>query len=82
MAPSTFVRLVAVVFVLTALVATASPQCEPIPVEVECSDDSMCDQGDVCLIDYCDPDTRRCVQEPVPDGTTCDDHDSCTFADA
>lgn len=41
---------------------------------------SACD-GDACNTGSCDTATGTCVLEPVSDGTSCDDSDSCTTGD-
>jgi hypothetical protein len=36
-----------------------------------------CDDRNVCTDDRCDPGANRCVNAPVPDGTSCADTDLC-----
>ena len=47
----------------------------------ECTSDGMCDDGDPCTIDSCDP-ANNCVHEPAPGccvaDKDCDDDDWCT----
>jgi hypothetical protein len=37
--------------------------------------------GDACLKSVCVPDTGACENEPVPDGSSCDDGSACTATD-
>lgn len=37
-----------------------------------------CDDNQVCTTDSCDPDRGGCVNEPVVEGTLCDDRNDCT----
>jgi formylglycine-generating enzyme required for sulfatase activity len=48
--------------------------------DIECTLDSQCDDGNECTTDVCVE--LRCVNEPVDDGTTCDDGLYCTVSDA
>ena len=38
-------------------------------------------QGDQCNVGVCDEESDACVQEPVSDGTSCDDGEFCTVSD-
>jgi len=40
-----------------------------------------CDDGIACTDDSCDPGTGSCVNDPVAEGTSCDDGDLCTTND-
>ncbi|MCZ6653134.1 MAG: hypothetical protein O7D91_08910 [Planctomycetota bacterium] len=40
-----------------------------------------CDDSNPCTDDYCDPDSSQCVNQPLPDGTSCDDGDACSEND-
>jgi len=40
----------------------------------------VCDDGNVCTMDSCDPDDG-CMAEPVQDGAGCDDGNACTLTD-
>jgi hypothetical protein len=42
-------------------------------------DCSMLDEG--CILGACDPVLKACKPVPVPDGTPCDDHNSCTSSE-
>jgi len=42
---------------------------------------NLCDDGNPCTVDACDP-SATCTHSPVADGTTCSDQNSCTRADA
>jgi len=60
-----------------------------------CTTEDRCDAGyctgklqscsehdDVCNEGRCDPETGECRKEPLPDGSACDDTDSCTARDS
>ncbi|MGB2986978.1 MAG: Ig domain-containing protein [Phycisphaerae bacterium] len=47
---------------------------------VHTPDDSLCDDGDMCTDEWCDPEIG-CVIVPAPAGTPCDDYDECTIFD-
>ncbi len=40
---------------------------------------TQCDDGNLCTLDFCDPDTGKCAFEP--NGLPCDDGSSCTTQD-
>jgi len=42
----------------------------------------VCDDGNACTVDSCDPGTGQCTNEPAADGVACDDGDACTNGDA
>ena len=43
--------------------------------------DVVCDDGNSCTVDACDPSTGLCVATPVPAAPPCDDGDPCTTGD-
>jgi hypothetical protein len=43
-------------------------------LDTMCADGSDCNDGDACTIDYCDPFSGLCANDPI----VCDDGDSCT----
>jgi len=45
----------------------------------EVCDPALCDDGNACTADSCDP--AGCVQTPVPDGSACDDGSAATLGD-
>ncbi len=42
----------------------------------------VCNDGDGCKSEACDPDSGTCVGTPAADGKACDDGDACTVGDA
>ncbi len=46
---------------------------------VECNADAQCSEADQCDVPVCDG--NECDQEPLPNGTACDDQLFCTFSD-
>ena len=50
---------------------------------VECPDPCegiICDDGNECTYDYCDPNTEQCVFDPAPDGIACNSCDNTCVA--
>lgn len=48
------------------------------PYDTGCADPAICDDGDPCTLDLCEP-AGGCSHPPVPDGTGCpDDGDPCS----
>ncbi len=41
-----------------------------------------CDDGNACSLDACDGSTGKCTHAAIGDGTTCNDNNPCTTADA
>src|SRR5437879_3966722 len=41
----------------------------------------VCAAEDQCHVGVCDPNTGRCSNAALPDGTACDDGDACTQTD-
>ncbi|MCB9737641.1 MAG: hypothetical protein H6747_00060 [Deltaproteobacteria bacterium] len=42
----------------------------------------LCNDGNPCTLDTCDPATGVCKSEAIKDGETCDDNNECTSKDA
>jgi hypothetical protein len=52
-----------------------------VPFTTLCSTDADCDDADECTIDTCNPGTGLCTQAPRPNGTPCNDGNSCSSGD-
>lgn len=47
----------------------------------QCLTDEDCPQPSGCVLGSCDPELETCGLKPAPDGTGCDDGNSCTIQD-
>ena len=81
---------VAVECTAQCIAGTICDDGDPCTFNDVCSDDGNCVHGtpidcsdldDPCNDGVCNPDTGRCEQVPVPDGTPADDGDNCTHDD-
>jgi len=81
---------VAVECTAQCIAGTICDDGDPCTFNDVCSDDGNCVHGtpidcsdldDPCNDGVCNPDTGRCEQVPVPDGTPADDGDACTVND-
>jgi len=56
------------------------PSCPTCDIHCQTLQPAGCVDGNACTADSCDP-VFGCINEPVADGTTCDDANPCTTGD-